>query len=81
MQSISHRGSSTHEWLTLDTYMDWFMTDPEYDRNVSNLYNDLRWHPVPWLDLSLETQFPILETRDDFTEIAGSIRFMPNMVR
>ena len=75
---LTRRDSSSHEWLTLDTYMDWFIDDPEFDRNFSNLYNDLHWYPVPWLDLALETQFPILNTEDDFTELAGSIRFMPN---
>lgn len=75
---LTRRDSSSHEWLTLDTYIDWFMDDPEYDRDVSNLYNDLHWYPVPWLNVALETQFPMLNTEDDFTEIAGSVRFMPS---
>ena len=74
---LTHRDSSSHEWLTLDTYMDWFIDDPEFDREFSSLYNDLRWHPIPWLDLALETQFPILNSEDDFTEIAGTLHFMP----
>lgn len=75
---LTHRDDSTHEWLSLDTYIDVFLSDPEFGRSVSNLYNDLRWHPLPWLDLVLETQIPVFKTTDDFTEVAGSIRFMPN---
>lgn len=75
---LTHRDESTHEWFSLDTYLDIFLSDPEFGRSVSNLYNDLHWYPVPWLDLSLETQFPIFNTNDDFTELASSIRFMPD---
>ena len=75
---LTNRDDSTYEWLSLDTHIDVFLSDPEFGRSVSNLYNDLRWHPVPWLDLVLETQIPVFKTTDDFTEVAGSIRFMPN---
>lgn len=73
---VTQRDGSTHDWLTLDTYIDAFIEDPELDRDFSNLYNDLRWSPLPWLELNLETQFPISPT-DNFTEVASSIRFMP----
>ncbi|MEO1857629.1 MAG: hypothetical protein ABGY95_09755, partial [Rubritalea sp.] len=45
---ITKRNNRSHSWLTLDTYIDAFLNDPEYDRDFSNLYNDLSWNPVPW---------------------------------
>lgn len=73
---VTKRDGGTHDWLMLDTYIDAFIEDPELDRDFSNLYNDLHWNPLPWLELNLETQFPISPT-DNFTEVATSIRFMP----
>jgi LPS-assembly protein len=74
---VTRRDSGMHDWLTVDTYFDAFIEDPELDRDFSNLYNDIRWNPVPWLELDLETQFPV-STTDNFTEIASSMRFMPD---
>lgn len=73
---VTRRDGGTHDWLMLDTYFDAFIEDPEFDRDFSNIYNDLRWNPVPWFELDLETQFP-LATDDNFTEVATSLRFMP----
>lgn len=74
---VTRRDSGMHDWLTMDTYFDAFIEDPELDRDFSNLYNDIRWNPVPWLELDLETQFPV-STTDNFTEIASSMRLMPD---
>lgn len=73
---VTRRNGGTHDWLMLDTYFDVFIEDPEFDRDFSNLYNDLRWNPLPWLELNLETQFPLLND-DNFTEVASSLRVMP----
>ncbi len=73
----TRRDGGTHDWLTLDTYIDAFFEDPEFDREFSNLYNDLRWNPTPWFELDLETQFPIFSD-SDFNEVALSFRFMPS---
>jgi LPS-assembly protein len=74
---VTRRDGGTHDWLIMDTYLDAFIQDPELDRDFSNLYNDIRWNPVPWFELDLETQFPI-STTDNFTEVASSMRFMPD---
>lgn len=76
-QLVTRRDGGTHGWLMMDTYLDAFIEDPELDRDFSNLYNDIRWNPVPWFELDLETQFPI-STTDNFTEVASSMRFMPD---
>lgn len=74
---ITRRDSQSYEWLFLDSYLDAFIDDPEGDRNLSNLYNDLRWKPLPWLGVDLETQFPIASNGSGFTEFASRVRFMP----
>lgn len=74
---VSHRDGGTHDWLMIDTYFDTFFEDPEFDRKFSNLYNDLRWNPVPWFELDLETQIPMFSD-SNFTEVATSMRFMPS---
>ena len=70
---ITKRNNRSHSWLTLDTYIDTFLNDPEYNRDFSNLYNDLRWNPVPWGSLTLNTQFPI--NSEGFTELTTGLQF------
>ena len=74
---LTKRDSGSHEWLFLDTYLDAFLNDPEGERNISNLYNDARWQPVPWLSASVETQFPIINSGSGFTELSSSLTFIP----
>ncbi len=74
---ITRRDNQSYEWLYLDTYMDAFLKDPEEERNVSNLYNDIRWQPLPWLGLDLDTQFPVVNNGSGFSEIDTRVRFVP----
>ena len=75
---ITKRDGDSHEWLVIDTYIDVFMNDPEFDRDLSNLYNDIIWQPLPWMRLNVETQFPIAAGGSEFREWASNITFMPN---
>ena len=76
---LTKRNGSSHQWLSIDTYVDIFGQDPEFDRSISNLYTDVHWSPLPWLDLNIETQLPVFSSSDDsFTEIAAGLKFMPN---
>jgi LPS-assembly protein len=75
---ITKRDGQSYDWLSMDTYFDAFITDPDYNRNFSNLYNDLRWNPLPWLSMALETQFPVIDDGSGFSEVAARARFMPN---
>lgn len=77
-QLITHRDDQSHEWLYLDTYMDAYINDPEGNRNYSNLYNDVRWQPLPWLGIDLETQLPVFDSGSGFSELSTRVRFMPN---
>lgn len=74
---MTKRDGDTHEWLVMNTYVDVFLNDPEFDRNLSNLYNDIIWTPLPWMQLALETQFPIANSSSEFREVAGNITLMP----
>jgi LPS-assembly protein len=77
-QLITHRDDQSYEWLYLDTYMDSYFNDPEGNRDFSNLYNDIRWQPLPWLGIDLETQLPVFDRGSGFTELSTRLRFMPN---
>jgi len=74
---ITHRDGQSHEWLFMDTYIDKYIDDPEGDREWSNLYNDIRWQPLPWFGADLETQFPLFDSGSGFSEINTRLRFMP----
>jgi LPS-assembly protein len=62
----------------MDTYMDTFIEDPEGSRQFSNLYNDVRWQPLPWLGVDFETQFPVDGDGSGFREYATRLNFMPS---
>lgn len=74
---ITKRDGGSHPWLTMNSYIDLFFDDPEFDRDFSNLYNDLTWHPLPWVKLDLHTQLPIGNEREGFSEFATTATFMP----
>ncbi len=74
---LTRRDGQSLEWLFLDSYIDTFIDDPEGNREFSNLYNDARWQPLPWLALNVETQFPVVSGGSGFSEIATSFNYMP----
>ncbi len=74
---FTKRDGSSHNWLTIDSYLDVFGEDPEFDRDFSNLYTDIYWNPLPWLSLTLETQIPLFSD-SNFTELATGLQWMPN---
>lgn len=75
---LTKRNGTAHEWFYLETYFDAFIQDPEGQRDYSNLYNDARWQPLPWLSAGLETQFPIVDDGSGFTLYNTSLNFMPS---
>ncbi len=74
---FTKRDGQSFEWLYIDTFIDGFIEDPEGVRNFSNLYNELRWSPVPWMQVDVETQFPIAAGGSGFNEFNGRMRFLP----
>jgi len=75
--SASSEPTQTYSWAGLNTYVDFFERDPEFDRDLSNLYNELFFRPVPWVNFWLDMQLPILGDTGSFTELNQGITFMP----
>ena len=71
------RNGETHNWLTLNSYVESYFQDPEFDREFSNIFNELVWSPVPWINLEVDAQLPILNNEQDFLEVNSRVRFMP----
>lgn len=75
--SSSSESVQTYSWAGLNTYVDVFMKDPEFDRSLSNLYNELFFRPVPWLNFWMDWQLPIESGEGSFTELNQGVTFMP----
>ncbi len=73
----TRRNRTTYNWLSSNTYIDAFIDDPEYDRDFSNLYQDVAWHPVPWARFNVGAQIPISDRNGNFSEINTRATFMP----
>ncbi len=71
------RDGTSFNYAGINTYADIFIEDPEFDRSISNLYNDLFWNPLPWLSLSIGSQLP-MGGDYSFTEVNTSVTWMPN---
>lgn len=74
--SATTEPTQTYTWAGLNTYVDLFHDDPEFDRDISNLYNELFWRPVPWISFWLDSQTPVSGT-NGFTELNHGITLMP----
>jgi LPS-assembly protein len=63
----TRRDDRTITWFELDTYFDVNFDNP-YDRtNYSNLFNNIRFTPLPWMILSVNSQVPAFD--QGFTEV------------
>jgi lipopolysaccharide export system protein LptA len=71
----TRRDDLTVSWLELETYVDVNFDNPFDKTDYSNVFNRLRFTPVPWATLVIESQVPLLD--DGFTEVNTSINFKP----
>jgi hypothetical protein len=63
----TRRDDQTITWFELDTFFDVNFDNP-YDRtNYSNLFNNLRFTPLPWMSISINSQVPAFAK--GFTEV------------
>lgn len=78
----TRRDNQTFNWLELDTYFDANLDSPHFpgvtdsSGSFSNVFNNLRWTPLPWLSLNLDSQLPLLAS--GFTQINTRANFMVN---
>jgi len=71
----TRRDDANVTWFELDTYFDVNFDNP-YDRTpYSNLFNNIRFTPVPWASLSIDSQVPAFDK--GFTEVDTTISFQP----
>lgn len=71
------RNEGAYPWLAMNTWIDTFIDDPEFDRDFSNLYNDVQWSPLPWLRLNVGAQLPVVNDDESFTEVNTRLTWMP----
>jgi hypothetical protein len=63
----TRRDDQTVTWFELDTFVDVNFDNP-YDRtDYSNLFNNLRFTPLPWMSISINSQVPAFAK--GFTEV------------
>ncbi len=71
----TRRDDTTITWFELETYFDVNFIDP-YDRTpYSNLFNKIRFTPLPWASLAIDSQVPAFDK--GFTEVNTTIAFQP----
>tara|TARA_B100000029_G_C17195624_1_gene822394 strand:- start:10 stop:726 length:717 start_codon:yes stop_codon:yes gene_type:complete len=77
-QFLTYRDGRAHNWMTLKSYMEHYIDDPEFDRDFSNLYNEITFTPLPWFSVSHEIGVPLFaEDPFDYTESNTRITLMP----
>lgn len=77
----TRRDNATFTWLEWNTFFDVNFQRPDYgqpvnpdDGTFSNLVNRLRWTPLPWVNLQLDSQLPVFDA--GFTEVNTQVNFL-----
>ena len=71
----TRRDDLTVSWLELETYVDVNFDNPFDRTQYSNLFNNLRFTPVPWATLMINSQVPAFDK--GFTEVNTTVTFQP----
>ena len=71
----TRRDDQTVTWLELDTFCDVNFDNPYDRRSYSNLFNKLRFTPLPWASLSIDSQIPAFNS--GFTEVNTTLSVQP----
>ena len=80
----TRRDNDTLNWFELDTFFDVNIDRPNFGGlgvladtgTFSNLFNRLRWTPLPWMNFQIDSQVPLFDT--GFTEVNSSVSFLVN---
>lgn len=71
----TRRDDQTVTWLEVETFLDVNFHDP-YDRTpYSNFFNNIRFTPLPWVALTVNSQVPAFDK--GFTEVDTSVAVQP----
>ncbi len=62
------RDALTFNWLEVDTFFQ-VGNDPNQRSNISNLFNQITFKPLPWATLTVDSQLPVFNGRSGFTEV------------
>ena len=68
------RDALTFNWLEVDTFFQVNVYDPTYPTRVSNVFNQVTFRPLPWVNATVDSQLPILNGKGGFTEIDTALR-------
>ena len=69
------RDALTFDWLEVDTFFQANPNNPVANGQLfSNLFNQIKFNPLPWVSLSLDSQLPVFE-RNGFTEVNTTLNF------
>jgi LPS-assembly protein len=71
----TRRDDLTVTWLELDTFFDVNFDNPYDRRTYSNFFNRLRFTPLPWASLSIDSQIPAFSS--GFTEVNTTVSVQP----
>jgi len=78
----TRRDNLTFNWLELDTFLDVNIDRPDFGNSLpmsdtgtfSNLFNRLRFTPVPWVSFQIDSQVPVFD--EGFSEVNTSTNFL-----
>lgn len=69
------RDALTFDWLTLDSYFQVAIHDPQEPSHLSNFFNDLNFRPLPWVSLTVDSQLPVFNGNKGFYEVDSALNF------
>lgn len=71
----TRRDDTTINWFELETYFDVNMDNPYDRRDFSDVYNRLRFSPLPWMSLGISAELPLISS--GFTEVNTNVHLQP----
>lgn len=71
----TRRDDLTVSWFELETYIDVNFNNPFDKTQYSNLFNRMRFTPLPWATLSIDSQVPAFDK--GFTEVNTAVILQP----
>lgn len=81
----TRRDDETLNWLELESFLDNRIKRPEFNNaaagsadggHYSNVFNRLHWVPLPWMDVEIESQLPLID--QGYTEFNSTTNFQVN---